>query len=164
LFPGRVFIVALSLRNRLRNPTPGRWLWLSHGPSHERPVRLGCGELGAEASSFESRTWRQDVAAADGERAAGVTVLASPRARADLAAGLHLEPRRPQSVKAPRSEAVVDSSSGNTRVCASVYASIVEARATTRHLRERKRAARESGLTPPSAPCPLRGDERTCGH
>jgi hypothetical protein len=37
---------------------------------------------------------RQAVAAGDGERDAGVTVLALPTRAGGLAAGLHLEPRR----------------------------------------------------------------------
>ena len=45
------------------------------------------------------------------------------------ASGLHLEPRRLPFVKAPRSEAVVDSSSGNTRVSAGVIQGRVLARA-----------------------------------
>jgi hypothetical protein len=50
LIPGRVFIVARSSHNKLCHPAPpgDRW-WLWRGPAYERPVRLGDGELGAEA-------------------------------------------------------------------------------------------------------------------
>jgi len=38
-----------ALGNRLRNLPPGDGWWLWRGPAYEQPVRLGDGELGAEA-------------------------------------------------------------------------------------------------------------------
>jgi len=48
-FPGRVSIVARSLRNKLRNPAPGRSLVAVARPRPRTHVRLHVGELGAEA-------------------------------------------------------------------------------------------------------------------
>jgi hypothetical protein len=63
---------------------------------------------------------RRDVGAGDGELGAGVTVLEllmrAGRRWQRVSSNRGASP----SVKAPRSEAVVDSPSGNTRVCGSV--------------------------------------------
>jgi hypothetical protein len=83
---------------------------------------------------------RERQGAGAGELNAGVTVLALPT-RAGLAAGLHLEPWCLPSVKVPRSDAVVDSSSCNTRVSARV-------------IREHLRGA--------SAEPSLKGEEERC--
>ena len=84
-------------------------------------MRLGDRELGAEAVVVSRARERQAVAAGVGEMGAGVTVLALPTSADRPGRGSSTSNRGASPfVKAPRSEAVVDSSSGNTRVCASV--------------------------------------------